>query len=98
MVIGFEIMIVKVIAVLLSLPVAFVIIVLFVRRQKRNWPQSILAAIIFAIMAVIVNLSVLVTHPESFQEVFFEDVVWWLLSMLSVSLSLHFLEKKNTSH
>ena len=98
MVIGFEVMIVKVIAVLLSLPVAFVIIILFVRRQKRDWPLSILSVVLIATVAVIVNLSVLVTCPESFQEVLFEDAAWWLLSILSVSLTLHFVEKKDTSN
>lgn len=98
MIIGFEIIIVKAIAVLLSLPVVFVAIVLFLRRQKRTWPLSILAVIIYAMLAVIVNLAVLVTYPESFQEVFFEDAIWWFLHAFAVSLTLHFVEKKNTSN
>lgn len=94
MVLSFEIRIVQVIGIFLAIPVMLAITVLLKRRQKLNCPVSILAPVYVAAVAIMGNLSVLVIYPESFQEAFFEDAIWWFLTILGVGLTLHFAEKK----
>ncbi len=95
---GLEIWIAQIIGSFLAIPVALAIMIRLKRKQERNCPVSILAVVGFATVAIMSNLSVLVMYPESFQEVFFEDAIWWFLTILGVGLILHFAEKKNTSY